>query len=47
MQQDLEKKYSIKVEIIPSDLSIPDEAQRIYEYLQEKNIFIDHLINNA
>jgi len=43
----LEKKYSVKVFIIVSDLSVSEAPLRIYNKLNEQNIKISILVNNA
>lgn len=47
IKSDLEKKCNITVHIIPQDLSEKNSAQKVYTKIQEKNLQIDTLINNA
>lgn len=47
MKQDLEKRHSIQVVVLPIDLSLPDAAQRIFDYVKKKGLQVDVLINNA
>ena len=43
----LQKKHGIKVHTIEKDLSLAGAAVEVYDELQEQNITIDCLINNA
>lgn len=43
----LKKQHGVKIEVITADLSLPASPQAIYDQLQEANITIDTLINNA
>lgn len=43
----LKKNYGIQVYIYPLDLSLPDSPQRLYNFTQSKNLYVDTLINNA
>lgn len=47
MKVDYEKKYSISVTPVQADLSVDNEAQRVYDEVKAKGIDIDILINNA
>lgn len=47
LKVELESQYGVEVLPIPKDLSIPDSAQELYDELQDKEIHIDYLINNA
>lgn len=47
LKDQLEKKYAVRVEVMVKDLSIESAAQEIYETIQQKNIQIEYLINNA
>ncbi|MEQ9302976.1 MAG: SDR family NAD(P)-dependent oxidoreductase, partial [Marinoscillum sp.] len=47
IKKDLEFLHGVEVLIIPKDLSIPDAAQEVYEFVSEKSIQVDILINNA
>src|SRR5574337_1252022 len=44
---DLLRKHSIKVEVIPADLSLRDGAPQLAALLKERNISITLLVNNA
>jgi short-subunit dehydrogenase len=41
------RKGNIRVEVVVSDLSMPNAAQDLFNAVQQKNISIDFLINNA
>lgn len=43
----IEKECGIKVEIIQCDLSLNKEYEKIISFVEEKNISVDNLINNA
>lgn len=45
--KELEVKHSIRVTVLPHDLSLPDAVQKLTEELRSKNIAPDILINNA
>lgn len=47
MKVDYEKKYGISVTPVQADLSVDNEAQRVYDEVKAKGIDIDILINNA
>ncbi|MGR5556112.1 SDR family NAD(P)-dependent oxidoreductase [Vibrio fortis] len=47
LKQQLENAYSISVEVIARDLSLPESAQQVFNYTQAKELQIDTLINNA
>jgi len=47
LAEELESEYNIKTIIIAKDLSMPDSAREIYDFLKQKNISIDYLVNNA
>lgn len=47
LQNELEKKFKIKVKILSKDLNKADTPQEIYNELKSKNIQIDYLINCA
>lgn len=47
IQQELELKYKVKVEILTIDLSLQDSVKRIYEFIKQKEYKIQILINNA
>lgn len=45
--EDLKSKHKISVELIISDLSKDGSAKEVYDSIQQKNIQIDYLVNNA
>ena len=47
MKEKLEKPLGIKVYVCAKDLSKPDAAKEIWDYVQEQNLAIDVLINDA
>lgn len=47
LKNELETKYRIRVYVYAKDLSKEDAAYDVYDYVLEKEIFIDILINNA
>lgn len=47
IQQELQEKHKVSVEIIISDLSQDGSAQKVFEATQAKGIDVDILINNA
>ncbi len=47
MKADYEKKYGISVTPVQADLSVDNEAQRVYDEVKAKGVDIDILINNA
>ena len=47
LSRDLENNYQIKTLVIPKDLSQPRSAQEIFDLLDQNEITIDYLINNA
>ncbi|MCR4902833.1 MAG: SDR family oxidoreductase [Butyrivibrio sp.] len=47
LKKSLEKRYGIKVFVLSQDLSIPDAAHRVEEFVNENNLAVDILINNA
>lgn len=44
---ELEARYSIKVKIIPRDLTDPDAPEEIFEILKQEGIVLSVLVNNA
>ena len=47
LSNELKDKYSINVITIPKDLSIPSAPKEIFDFISQKEITIDFLINNA
>lgn len=46
-RQELEEKFHVEITDIPMDLTYEQSVQEIYEHLQDRNIQIDVLVNNA
>lgn len=46
-KETLENQYNIKVEVIRLDLSVDKSCEKVYEIVDEKNLIVDNLINNA
>ena len=44
---ELSKKHQINTEVISQDLTESNAGQKVFNLLQEKNIVVDLLINNA
>ncbi|MDP4281922.1 MAG: SDR family oxidoreductase [Bacteroidota bacterium] len=47
LKADLEKKYGVSVQYIVKDLFIPNAPKEVYEEVENRNITVDYLINNA
>lgn len=47
LQQELQGKYNIQVEVIPMDLAQTDSADLLFQKIKEQNLKTDVLINNA
>ena len=47
IKKDIEEKYKVTVLVLPKDLSNQNAPKEIYETIQNKNIQIEYLINNA
>jgi uncharacterized protein len=47
LAQSLREQYAIQVEVIVQDLVEPNAASKIFEAVQQKQMIIDGLINNA
>lgn len=47
VKKQLEKDYQISVEIIQCDLFVDKECEKIIKIVEEKNLIVDNLINNA
>lgn len=46
-KENLEKEFNISVEILKLDLSVDNSCEKLIEFVEEKNIIVDNLINNA
>jgi len=42
-----EKEFGVKVEICAVDLSVPGQAQALYQYCREQGFTVEYLVNNA
>ncbi len=47
VKDELESKHSVRVTVIPKDLSLLDSARQIYDEVKAAGIEVDYLINNA
>ncbi|MFW0716388.1 SDR family NAD(P)-dependent oxidoreductase [Pedobacter sp. N23S346] len=47
MQSDLTKKYGIMVQYFVADLSVANAATDLYKKVQQENLLVSHLVNNA
>ncbi|MBN1043808.1 SDR family NAD(P)-dependent oxidoreductase [Clostridium botulinum] len=47
VKNQLESKYNITVDILSLDLSIHSSCDKIFDFVDKKNISVDYLINNA
>jgi short-subunit dehydrogenase len=47
IKNEFEAKYQISVEIIQADLSVDKACEKIIKTVEEKNLIVDNLINNA
>lgn len=45
--QELSDKYNLQCYVYACDLSIPDQANKVYEFCKQNNIQVTYLINNA
>ncbi len=42
-----EEQYRVNVEIYAADLSVPGQAQALYEHCRDQGFIVDYLVNNA
>lgn len=47
LASDLIAKYKIEVSIFPIDLSLPNSAKEVFDFIQKQKLQVDYLINNA
>lgn len=47
LQSELQEKFGIEVLSVPKDLSIPDSALELYDFVKEQGVHVEYLINNA
>ena len=46
-KEGLETEYKVKVETLSIDLAVDNSCEKIYDFVDKKNIIVDNLINNA
>lgn len=44
---ELKSKHSVQVHVIPVDLAVPEECQKILTFCQDRELIVENLINNA
>lgn len=47
VKNDIEERYKISVDTLSVDLSIHNSCEKIFDFVDKKNISVDYLINNA
>lgn len=47
LKTELEASFDIEVDIIAADLTLPDSIERVLEFLKNREIEIEYLVNNA
>jgi uncharacterized protein len=47
IKAELEKKYKVIIEFLALDLSKTNSAQKVFDFVKEKSLFVSILINNA
>jgi uncharacterized protein len=47
LKETITKQYNVQVYVFAQDLSIANSAQVVYDYVQQQNLTVDYLINNA
>ncbi|MFQ6609412.1 MAG: SDR family NAD(P)-dependent oxidoreductase [Fidelibacterota bacterium] len=47
LQEDIEKKYGVSVDVFPLDFSLKDSPLKVFEFASKRGRNIDVLINNA
>ncbi|SFC68846.1 SDR family NAD(P)-dependent oxidoreductase [Clostridium uliginosum] len=47
LKVNFQKEYGIKVYILPIDLSVDNSCEKVFKFVDEKNITVDNLINNV
>lgn len=47
LKEDLSSQYGVEVVVLAHDLTKENEVRQIYEEIEQQNLFIDVLINNA
>lgn len=47
VKEEVEKEYSVTCDIIQADLSEKSELRKVFEYVKEKEYFVNNLVNSA
>lgn len=47
LKKSLEEKYAVAVEVMAMDLSLPGQAEMLYQRCKAQNLTVDCLVNNA
>lgn len=47
VKKQIEDIYKVKVEIVSIDLGVDKSCEKLFEFVDEKNVVVDNLINNA
>lgn len=47
VKNNLESEYEINVETLSVDLSLDNSCEKVYDFVNKKNLTVDNLINNA
>ena len=47
VKHEIERKYNVRVDVFPQDLTAPNAVETLYLAVQEKKLTVDVLINNA
>lgn len=43
----IEERYKVEVETLSIDLSVDNSCEKVYEFVEKNNFYVDNLINNA
>ncbi len=46
-KEELSRQFGVLVAILQKDLSMPDSARQVYEFVCQQNLHVDILVNNA
>ncbi|MDE2953923.1 MAG: SDR family NAD(P)-dependent oxidoreductase, partial [Gemmatimonadota bacterium] len=47
LAKEVREKYGVRAEVIMADLSVPGEAEKVYDRVREMGWDVDYLVNNA
>ncbi len=47
LAEEVREKYGVRAEVIVADLSVPGEAEKVYDRVREMGWDVDYLVNNA